>query len=56
MPRKYSYEDDYDYEEDMYEDTRKSLKKLRREPDKIDRKKWERERQFDRDHDYDERR
>ena len=58
MSRKFSYDnDEYDYGDDEYEDTRISLKKLRKEPEQVDKKKkWDRESFYDRDHDYDERR
>ena len=57
MPRKFSYNDEYDYDyDDEYEDPKRAVRKLRKEPDIDAKKKWERDREFDRDHDYDERR
>ena len=57
MPRRSAYEDDYDYDDEDYEDTKRGVRRLRKEPEGHDgRKKWDQDRDFDRDHDYDERR
>lgn len=56
MPRRSAYEDDYDYDDEEYEDTKRGVRRLRKDPESRDKKKWERERELDRDHDYDERR
>ncbi len=57
MPRRSAYEDDYEYDDEEYVDTKKGPRKLRQEPEGYGkRKQWDQEREFDRDHDYDERR
>jgi hypothetical protein len=57
MPKKSPYEDEQYYDdEDDFEDPRKGIRRLKREPDETGKKRWEREDAFDRDHDYDERR
>lgn len=56
MPKK-SYDEEYDYVDEEYEDTKRSVRRLRKDPEGYERrKKWDQEREFDRDHDYDERR
>lgn len=56
MPKKSMYEEDFDYENEDYEDPKRGIRKLRKEPEKVNKEKWERESYYDRDHDYDERR
>jgi len=57
MPKRSAYEDDYDYDDEDYEDTKRGVRRLRKEPEGFERrKKWDQDRDFDRDHDYDERR
>ena len=57
MPRRSAYEDDYEYDDEEYVDTKKGPRKLRQEPEGYGkRKQWDQDREFDRDHDYDERR
>jgi len=57
MPKRSAYEDDYDYDDEDYEDTKRGVRRLRKEPEGYERrKKWDQDRDFDRDHDYDERR
>mgnify|MGYP000269888276 CR=1 FL=1 len=57
MPRRSQYEEDFDYEDDDYEDTRKKVRRLRKEPESYEkRKKLDRESSYERDHDYDDRR
>lgn len=54
MPRRSLYEDEYNYDEDD-ENTKRGPRRFKKE-DPSEKKKWDREEQFDRDHDYDERR
>lgn len=57
MPRKSQYEDDYDYNDEDYEDTRRGPRRFKKEEVSTERKKrWDRESSYDRDNDYDERR
>jgi len=56
MIKRSSYEDGYDYEDDDYEEHRGPRKFKKDEPPPEKRKKWDRESQYDRDHDYDDRR
>lgn len=56
MPRRSPYEEDYDYDDEDYEDSRKGPRRFKKEEPLDRKKKWEREDQYDRDHDYDERR
>jgi len=56
MPRRSPYEEDYEYDDEDYED-RKGPRRFKKEDRDADKKKrWERESDFDRDNDYDERR
>ena len=55
MTRRSEYEEDYDFEDEDFEDNRRGPRRFKKE-DAVEKKKWERERYFDRDHDYDERR
>lgn len=49
--------EEFDYDDEDYEDDRRGVRKLKREPDGTGKKKkWDRESFYDRDHDYDERR
>jgi len=58
MPRRSPYEDGQYYDdEDEFEDPRRGVRRLKREPeDSKKRKRWEREDAYNLDHDYDERR
>lgn len=56
MPKKSLYDEEFEYDDDDYEDLKKGVRRLRREPEKVDKKKWDRESYYNRDHDYDERR
>jgi len=57
MPRRSAYEDEYNYDDEDHNDPRKIIRRLKKEPESYEkRKKWDQEREFDRDHDYDERR
>ena len=56
MPKK-SYDDEFDYDDDEFEDYRKGPRRFKKEEKEVDKKRrWEREEAFDSDHDYDERR
>jgi len=57
MPRRSEYEDDYDYDDDDFEENCRGPRRFKKEEQELEKKKrWDRERYYDRDHDYDERR
>ena len=57
MTRRSPYDEDYDYDEEEFEDPRKGIRRLRKEPDSYEkRKKLDREGEYDRDHEHDDRR
>ncbi len=57
MPRRSPYEDEFEYNDEDYDDIRKGVRRLRKEPESQDKKKkWDRETLYDKNHDYDERR
>jgi len=56
MPRR-SYEDDFEYNDNEFEENRRGIRKLKKEIETAEKKKqWERESYYNSDHDYDERR
>lgn len=57
MPKRSAYDEDFNYDDEDYEDPKRGIRRLRKEPeDHEKRKKWDQEREFDRNYDYDERR
>jgi len=57
MPRRSEYEEDYDYDDEDFEDNHRGPRRFKKEEQSLEKKKkWDRERYYDRDHDYDERR
>lgn len=55
MPRRSPNDEDYDYDDEDYEDKR-GPRRFKKDEPLEQKKKWDRESSFDRDHDYDERR
>lgn len=55
MPRKSQQEDDF-YDYDDYDDSRPAHRKFKKEGRDELKRRWDRESQYDHDHDYDERR
>ena len=56
MPRRSEYEEEYYDDEDYGDSNRREPRRFKKEDTVDTKRKWERERYFDRDHDYDERR
>jgi len=56
MPRRSPYDEDYDYDDEDVVDTKRGPRRFKKDEDADRKRRWEREEQFDRDHDYDERR